>query len=662
MRAVPILLLLLASAAHAQTNVPGGNLPTQTWTAAGSPYNVSGDITVPAGATLTIDAGTVVRFASTDSQASGLDATRIELTVSGALDVNGTAASPAVFQSSAAPAPARWFGVVVTSLASAVTIDFATFASTVQAFRSSGTGTIAVTDASFSGSSTGAVIVLAGAPVFTRVAISAPGPFGVSVGGGSPTIQQSLIRNATSAGFSVHTGAGPVTTVSQSTLDQNARGVAVDTATSNAQVSNSIISNCSNYGVQNAGGTAQVTYTDFFANASGNFNGTSGGVGTIVGNPLYVGGGNYALTANSPARFAGSSGQDLGAFPFAGAPSSGLLGTLWSGAVLGSAGSPHPILGDLTVAPGTTLTLQPGATLEFANVDAMRGGADTSRSELIVSGVLSAPGTSASPLMLRAAPGGTWGGVRFLAGSSGSSLAWAQILDAGTGVGVEANVSVLLAHSEISEPGFYGVLASAGVVTLDGVRIHGSGVDAIWLSGSGTATLRSSILDQNASAGLRVSSSSAAITAVDSCTFDANVDGVVTLAAGAQVQVVNSIFSRHTSTGVRRINGTLSVTRSDFWNNATNLLGTTGTSLLFADPLYLLPGADYRLHRTSACVDAGVASAATTDFDGLPRVGPQDLGAYEFRGVPALPPPAWLALALVLTLFGGLALRARGAR
>jgi hypothetical protein len=661
MRALTILVvLLLAGVGHADTIIAGGNLATQTWTPAGSPYVVNGDVTVVAGATLTISAGTVVRFASTDSQASGLDTTRVELTVAGALDVNGTSLAPVVFQSVAPAAPGRWFGVVVTPTASSVELDFATFASTAQAFRTSGTGTISVTDTSFSGSSTSAVTVLAGAPVFTRVAISAPGPFGVTVGGGSPTIQQSLIRNASSAGVSVHTGAGPVTTVSQSTLDQNVRGVAVETSPSSAQVSNSIISNCSSYGVQNNGGTAQVTYTDFFANASGNLNGTSGGAGIIVGNPLYVGGGSYALTANSPARFAGNAGQDLGAFPFTGAPTPGLLGTLWSSTVLGSAGSPHQVLGDLTVAPGTTLTLQPGATLEFASVDAMRGGADTSRSELIVSGLLSASGTPVSPLVLRGVPPGSWGGVRFLAGSSGSSLARARIQNATNGVGVEANVSVSLAHGEIAAPGFNGVLASAGLVTLDGMWIHEAGVDAVSLTGSGTATLLSSLFEHNASAGLRVSSASAAVTAVDSCTFDANADGVVTLAAGSQVQVVNSVFSRQETTGVRRINGALSVERSVFWSNAIDLLGTSGTSLIFADPAYLLPDFDYRLQSTSPCIDAGVASAAVTDFDGLPRVGPQDIGAYEFRGVPALPAPAWLALALAL--LAGAALRTRRAR
>lgn len=51
------LAACLSSPAHADTIIPGGNLFNQTWTQAGSPYIIAGDITVPAGASLQIEAG-----------------------------------------------------------------------------------------------------------------------------------------------------------------------------------------------------------------------------------------------------------------------------------------------------------------------------------------------------------------------------------------------------------------------------------------------------------------------------------------------------------------------------------------------------------------------------------------------------------------------------
>ncbi len=84
--------------AAASTTVAGGNLGNQTWTPAGSPYIVSGDITVQAGATLTIQAGTDVQFLSGDTQVAGIDTARIELTVDGALAVTGTPANPVTFE------------------------------------------------------------------------------------------------------------------------------------------------------------------------------------------------------------------------------------------------------------------------------------------------------------------------------------------------------------------------------------------------------------------------------------------------------------------------------------------------------------------------------------------------------------------------------------
>ena len=104
--------IMLGSRASSATIIPGGNIITQTWTVAGSPYIVQGDITIPAGAFLTIQPGVSVQFASTDSQAAGLDVTRVEATVIGTLTANGTSASPITFRAQTGTAAGTWYGVV----------------------------------------------------------------------------------------------------------------------------------------------------------------------------------------------------------------------------------------------------------------------------------------------------------------------------------------------------------------------------------------------------------------------------------------------------------------------------------------------------------------------------------------------------------------------
>jgi hypothetical protein len=80
------------------TTVPAGNVVTQTWTQAGSPFRVQGDITVPAGSTLTVQPGVTVLFMG-----------HHRMTVVGALDARGTAAAPILF--TAADPVAGWYGL-----------------------------------------------------------------------------------------------------------------------------------------------------------------------------------------------------------------------------------------------------------------------------------------------------------------------------------------------------------------------------------------------------------------------------------------------------------------------------------------------------------------------------------------------------------------------
>src|SRR5262245_1150087 len=82
----PILLILVAlhlpaGAVRAATVISGGFITNQTWTAAGSPYVVQGDITIPPGGHLILEPGTIVQVASTDGQIAGRDTGRVEITV-----------------------------------------------------------------------------------------------------------------------------------------------------------------------------------------------------------------------------------------------------------------------------------------------------------------------------------------------------------------------------------------------------------------------------------------------------------------------------------------------------------------------------------------------------------------------------------------------------
>jgi len=101
--------------AFAQTVVPGATISgTQTWSAAGSPYLITGNVSITSTGTLNLDPGVILKFSGTG------------IIVEGTLNANGIGTAPVAFTSyrddalggntdgdNGPPAPGDWYSVLV---------------------------------------------------------------------------------------------------------------------------------------------------------------------------------------------------------------------------------------------------------------------------------------------------------------------------------------------------------------------------------------------------------------------------------------------------------------------------------------------------------------------------------------------------------------------
>jgi cysteine-rich repeat protein len=714
-------LFFVARPAVAQTTIPGGNVVNETWTPAGSPYIVQGDITVPAGAFLSIDAGTEVRFASTDAQTAGLDTTRIELTINGTLTVSGTAASPVLFKAQAGSAKNLWYGIVIDATATSASITNATIQHANRAiFNSAPDDVLSVTNGAFQTSTYG-IYLASGAPTLAGITatdtaygvyatnLAAPTISGCNVvssnaaglyfnlnGAVSLTInvQNCVIRNSATHGVyvAVQGGVNATLNLTSSTIHQNgAYGVYLSAAsgsTLDAKIKNSNITQHANgvYRDPNAFGAtaAAVTYSNVWGNTANNYSGYGvvAGTGALSCNPLYVSSpANLRLTSNSPSRFAGDIGQDIGALPYDSDATGGFHGTLWTNTTLTAAGSPYFIAGDMTVAPGVTLTLEPGTTLKFPPSDIMACGADTARSELTVRGTLAASGTAAQKITLTSTTfaKNSWYGVVVPFAATSAVLDQVILQYANRAVSSSALGSTLALSNATIETSTYGVYLSAGAPTLASLTANNNttGVYAenkaapmitrsrilnsdtgiyIFASGVGSATTNivNTIIQGSASYGLQhLDLGGSSTINVTNSTFHANGSyGIYVNATSgnpAVVNIKNSIITEN-AYGVYRPSGggilgpvTINVSYSDVWGNTTsNYSGTgivQGMGTISQDPHYVSPPTDLKLQGSSPCIDAGTAAGAPlNDITGVARpingdglMGAElDMGAYEY--------------------------------
>ncbi|MCC6338184.1 MAG: right-handed parallel beta-helix repeat-containing protein, partial [Myxococcales bacterium] len=242
LRLAAAALFLISSASLAQSYQ--GQLPAGTTTWAGS-VTMTGDVTVPAGATLVVQPGTTVTAATTDAIGGGSNATKVELIVNGTLTVSGVSGGGVVFTGAGTGASA-WGGIRVMT-GGAATISWATIdelmlglevnvpstlglsnstlSGSTQCLRSvsgTGTGTYTVTNTTFSGCIQGGVTAHAGGDLsLTGSAVTGTSSSysAVTQSGGTLSLSQTRVTNNGSTGVAV-TG-GTTTTIDRSTVSLN---------------------------------------------------------------------------------------------------------------------------------------------------------------------------------------------------------------------------------------------------------------------------------------------------------------------------------------------------------------------------------------------------------------------------------------------------------
>lgn len=309
----------------AATIINGGNLTTRTWTAAEAPFIVNGDLVVSVGQRLTVEPGVEVRFSSFDAQAAGRDPSRVEMTINGDLDVQGTAASRVVLKGQTANA-GSWYGIVA-GASSRIQIREAFIHHAVAGLTCDKTGVDLRTENLTVSTNQIAFTVDASAPTLDQVVV-----FGnqtaVSVGGnGNLSIADSVIYGNTVQAFQINT-IGSAVTVDHCTIHGNGTyGFNIGAAsTAQVNITSSIISG-SAYGVNRspgASGAVTVTYSDVWGNSS-NFVNVVAGANVISEDPLYIdvngadnvsgnADDNLRLQPNSPCGYAGLNGTDIGAY------------------------------------------------------------------------------------------------------------------------------------------------------------------------------------------------------------------------------------------------------------------------------------------------------------------------------------------------------------
>ncbi len=510
---VLLALMALSSSALAQTNVSGGITIDTDWTAAGSPYRVTGNVVVQTGSTLTIEPGVVVEVLDVNT----------EIEVRGTLTAVGTEVAPIVFRSDENTSWGQWEGLRFASSSSAqlqwVEIHNADYAlefesptaanydvrdTKVRLYQSrainvvsGGTLTIAGIDATADAATPGTqygVYKDAAGQLNISNSRFGYGEYGSYTQDVSATFTNVVFDHMTTAGVEFR---GNVTgtynlVVDNCTLYDNTEAVRVNRVSSSTRVVNVTLRDSifgeNGYVFRDTSSSSYPISFSFTRNVWwGGALQLGGTLGSNSQNLQYNAlladpeNGDFAPTDRSPARYYSPTNPagTLGAIPFAGAPTGDGVHGFWYVDRVFPFNSVTEVAGDIVITSGVTMTFEPNARLEMAaRSDVMQGGLNPSRIELVVEGELQANGTTSRPVVLTsdaASPArGDWYGVILSAATEAFSVAQVEIGYAMRGVTLD-NATNTVVEMNIHDCSEAGVWASGGSPNVLRTQLHDNG-------------------------------------------------------------------------------------------------------------------------------------------------------------------------------------------
>jgi hypothetical protein len=288
----------------AATPVAAGTLTGHaTWTAAGSPYSVPGDLTIAADAELDIEPGVEVRFANHDPDGGGLDTARVELVVEGTLVAEGTSAMPILLGAVEGDFPNSWSGVRVASGAKRVSLAHVSIEAATTAVDSAAPGNVLSLTGCTLRKSFDGLHLGAGKPLLDALVLESNSVSGISAEATTSGIElelaNSVVRLNGSYGalLSASQGQKLNAVIASSTVYGNTSagvtgkvrgaGSALALTVSNSIVSGNGILGIDCSALDSGALAATVRYSDVYGNGM-DFSGAGPGEGCIAADPLFV--------------------------------------------------------------------------------------------------------------------------------------------------------------------------------------------------------------------------------------------------------------------------------------------------------------------------------------------------------------------------------------